>query len=233
MSITVDTDTLRVADALPDAAIVRRIRAGEVALFEILMRRYNQRLYRLARAIVRDDAEAEDVMQQAYVNAYIHLDQFAERAKFSTWLCRIALHEAWARARRRRRFAEAETMTKRPEEPPAAVANREREPEPVAYGGEVRRLVESALDALPEIYRSAFILREVEELSTSEAAEYLDVTEDVVKTRLSRARALLREELSGRIENGARDLFAFHAPRCDRVVERVLSHLGIAHPTVH
>jgi RNA polymerase sigma-70 factor (ECF subfamily) len=219
-------------EALSDEEVVGRIRAGEPALFEILMRRYNQRIYRVARAIVRDDSEAEDVMQQAYVNAYTHLDQFAGRAKFSTWLSRIATYEAYARVRRRRRVTETDTMRK-PENPPTVVASDEIDPERQAYGAELRRALEGALESLPEIYRSAFVLRDVEGLSTAEAAECLDVSEDVVKTRLSRARALLREELFATAGLAAGDVFSFHAVRCDRVVERVFAELRIVRPTLH
>jgi RNA polymerase sigma-70 factor (ECF subfamily) len=219
-------------EALSDEEVVGRIRAGEPALFEILMRRYNQRIYRVARAIVRDDSEAEDVMQQAYVNAYTHLDQFAGRAKFSTWLSRIATYEAYARVRRRGRVTETDTMRK-PENPPTVVASDEIDPERQAYGAELRRALEGALASLPEIYRSAFVLRDVEGLSTAEAAECLDVSEDVVKTRLSRARALLREELFATAGLAAGDVFSFHAVRCDRVVERVLAELRIVRPTLH
>ena len=213
-----------------DEDIVARIRAGESALFELLMRRYNQRVYRVARAIVRDDAEAEDVMQQAYVNAYTHLDQFAGRAKFSTWLIRIVTHEAFARARRRSRFTEIDAM--KPTELPPPARDDTHDPERQAYAAELRRAMEHALETLPEIYRSAFVLRDVEGLSTTEAADCLEVSDDVVKTRLSRARALLRKQLLDVAGTAARDMFAFGAARCDRIVDRVLAELRIAHPTV-
>jgi RNA polymerase sigma-70 factor, ECF subfamily len=171
-------------------------------------------------------------MQQAYVNAYTHLAQFAERAKFSTWLSRIATYEAYARVRRRRRFTETDTMTK-PENPPTGVASEEIDPERQAYRAELRCTLESALGRLPEIYRCAFVLRDVEGLSTSEAAECLEVSEDVIKTRLSRARALLREELFKTAGLAAADVFPFHASRCDRVVERVFAQVGIVRPTLH
>ena len=216
--------------ALADDEVVRRVRAGEPALFEILMRRYNQRLYRVARAILRDDAEAEDVMQQAYVNAFTHLDQFAERAKFSTWLTRIATYEALARLRRRRRLREVDAMEERGD-PLDSFAAPGPDPERQAFVGELRRALEAALATLPETYRCVFVLRDVEGLSTTEAADCLEVSEDVVKTRLHRARALLREELWGQAGLAARDVFAFHAVRCDRVVASVFDALGL--PIVH
>ncbi|HEV7501693.1 MAG TPA: RNA polymerase sigma factor [Vicinamibacteria bacterium] len=221
------------AGQLSDQEVVRRVRGGEGPLFELLMRRYNQRLFRVARAIVRNDAEAEDVMQQAYVNAYTHLDQFAERAQFSTWLTRIAVHEALARVRRRRRLTEIETMTDT-DDADGVLRSRDPNPEQQALTGELRAALESSLDAIPEIYRTAFVLREVEGLSTTEAAECLETSDDVVKTRLHRARTLLRRELLQRAGSGARQAFSFHATRCDRVVALVLATLGLAAaPRVH
>ncbi len=212
--------------ALPDEEVVRRVRAGERELFEILMRRYNQRLYRVARSILKDEAEAEDVMQQAYVNAYTHLGQFADRARFSTWLTRIAVYEALGRLRRRRRVREVDVDSET-EGTGATLASGQPNPEQQALSGELRRLLETAVDALPGNSRAAFVLREVEGLSTAEAAECLGVREDVVKTRLHRARLLLRKELSERAGIVRQDAFAFHASRCDRVVAAVLARLRL------
>src|SRR5579864_9489121 len=208
-----------------DEEIVDRVRAGETALYEIIMRRYNQRLYRVARAIVRDDAEAEDVTQQAYVNAYRHLDQFASRAMFSTWLTKIAVHEALARARRRGRFDEKEAVHDEDTETMGALKSPGADPERQAFAGELRVLIESAIEALPEHYRAVFVMREVEGMSTAESAECLDITEETAKTRLHRARMLLRGTLYERagIESGA--AFSFHAPRCDRIVARVFEQI--------
>lgn len=216
-------------EALADEEVVRRVRLGEPALFEILVRRYNRRLYRVARSILRDEAEAEDVMQQAYVNAYLHLGQFAERARFATWLTRIAVHEALARARRRGRAMEVEL----PDTDEAADALRSARPSPEqeALAGELRRVLEGALDALPRAARTVFVLREVEGLSTAEAAACLGVSEDVVKTRLHRARASLRRELFERAGLVQRDAFAFHATRCDRVTAAVFARLAL--PRLH
>ena len=201
--------------------------AGEAALFEILMRRYNQRLFRVARAIVRDEAEAEDVLQQAYVNAFTHLHQFAGAARFSTWLTRIASNEALARLRRRARYVDIDEDDDRAE----GALTDETDPEKEAFQSELRRALEASLDALPRIYRSVFVLRDVEGLSTAEVAQVLEVSEDVVKTRLHRARVLLREDLFQRAGLSASSLFSFHAVRCDRVVAGVFARLGV--PTVH
>jgi RNA polymerase sigma-70 factor (ECF subfamily) len=209
---------------LSDGEVVRRVRAGETDLFEILMRRYNQRLYRIARSVRPSDAEAEELAQEAWVRAYEHLDQFGGRAAFSTWLIRILLHEGWARARRDRRFQEL----------PAEIPNEgttmneapnETGPEREALGNEVRSMLEAAIESLPELYRTVFVMREVEELSTSEAAQCLDVTEEVVKTRLHRARAALRKELLAMAGGQARSAYPFLGVRCDRIVERVLGRI--------
>ena len=190
------------------------------------MRRHNQRLYRTARAIVRDEAEAEDVMQQAYVNAYTHLGQFTGRARFATWLTRIAIYEALGRIRRRARVTEIESMADAGE---GGVVLQDRGPNPErqAFIGELRRTLEGGVDALPEAYRSVFVLRDVEGLSTAETAESLDLTPDVVKTRLVRARAQLRRSIWERAGLASRDLFPFHAPRCNRVVAAVMAQLGL------
>jgi RNA polymerase sigma-70 factor (ECF subfamily) len=217
-------------EALSDEDVVRRVLRGESALFEIVMRRYNQRLFRVARAIVRDEAEAEDVLQQAYVNAYTHLHQFAGQARFATWLTRIATHEALARLRRQVRGQERNGMGDA-EESMDALPAPEPDPEKQAFTGELRRALEASLDALPQTYRTVFVLRDVEGLSTAEAALCLEVSEDVVKTRLHRARALLREDLFDRAGLSARNVFSFQAERCDRTVAAVLARLGL--PVVH
>jgi RNA polymerase sigma-70 factor, ECF subfamily len=214
----------RDAAGLPDDEVVRRVREGEAALFEVLMRRYNQRLYRAARSIVKDEDEAEDVMQQAYVNAFQHLDQFAGRASFATWLTRIAVHEALARRRRRGRAVEIEAMQSDDGEA-GALTSTDPDPEEQALTGELRRTLEAALDCLSPMYRVVFVLREVEGLGTAETASCLETSEDVVKTRLHRARALLQRELLARAGQGARHAFTFRAYRCDRVVGAVLARI--------
>ena len=220
-------DLVRSLADVPDEEIVRRVVAGDSALFEVLMRRHNQRLYRVARAILRNDAEAEDVMHQAYVNAYVHLDQFADRARFSTWLTRIATYEALARLRRRGRFTEIEGMSESARDG-EVLATQGTNPEREAYLGELRTTLEGSVDALPEAYRSVFVLRDVEGLSTAETAESLELSEDVVKTRLVRARAQLRRSIWERAGLASRDLFPFHAPRCNRVVAAVMAQLGLS-----
>jgi RNA polymerase sigma-70 factor, ECF subfamily len=215
------------AASLSDADIVRRVRDGEAAMFEILMRRHNQRLYRVARSVIRDETEVEDVMQQAYINAFRHLHQFEQRSLFSTWMTRITLNEAFARRRKLQqsalisegRFdAEGEGWT-----PMDTVRSPQPDPERQAYAGELRRVLEEAVDALPETYRTVFMLRDIEGLSTTEAGEGLGLSEEAVKTRLHRARALIRGSLTRRLGDAAAGAFAFPATRCDRVVAAVLA----------
>jgi RNA polymerase sigma-70 factor (ECF subfamily) len=204
---------------LPDEEIVGRILAGEPPLFEVLMRRHNQRLYRAARAILRDDREAEDVMQEAYVNAYTHLAQFDRRAKFSTWLTKIAVHEALARARRRGRYASLDDSSLEDRMPTLSSPDPERQ----AFGREIGAFIEAAVDDLADGYREVFMLRQVQGMSTAETAEVLGVSEDVVKTRFSRARAALQRDLLARTGVAAASAFTFGQERCDRLVARVLS----------
>ena len=210
---------------LRDEDIVSRVLAGETALFEIVMRRYNQRLYRISRAILRDDGEAEDVMQDAYVRAYEHLDQFAGRAAFSTWLTRIAVHEALARKRRRGRYDDLDALQATHGDSMPILKSSAPSPETDASSSETRRILESAIEALPEAYRAIVVLREVEEMSVADTAASLGLTEGTVKTRLHRAHAMLRKELYARAQGRATDLYQFHAVRCDRVVKAVFERI--------
>jgi RNA polymerase sigma-70 factor, ECF subfamily len=230
--MTMDTPGLELtADAtgagLPDEEIVKRIRAGDRGLFEILMRRHNQRLYRAARAVLKDEREVEDVMQQAYINAFTHLPQFQERSRFSTWMTRITLNEAFGRRRKMRR---SDILTAADEDSARAVVDTARsplpDPERQAYGQELSRVLEAAIDTLPETYRTVFMLRDIEGLSTGETCDGLGLGEEVVKTRLHRARAMIRDAVTARVGAAGPAAFQFHAPRCDRVVAAVLARIG-------
>jgi RNA polymerase sigma-70 factor (ECF subfamily) len=208
----------------PDEVLIQRVIDGDTAGFELLMRRYNERVYRAVRAIVRDEQEAEDVMQQAYVNAFTHLRQFNGAARFSTWLTRIAINEALARVRRRGKYESFDDELSNVE---PLMSNRPAEnPERETFGHELRGLLEWAIDNLPGGMREVFMLREVEGLSTLEVAACLGVSEDVVKTRLSRGRAALRRLLIERIGATAPEAFRFYRPRCDRVVAGVLARIS-------
>ncbi len=212
-------------EPLSDEEVVARVLAGETAMFEIVMRRHNQLLYRVARSVLRNDGEAEDVMQDAYVRAYERLDQFAGRAKFSTWLTRIAVHEALARQRRGNRYQELDSMSDREGDPMDRLATLAPDPEQQASNSETRRLLEEAVEKLPDAYRTIFMLRDVEEMSTSDTAHVLDISEENVKVRLHRARALLRKSLYARAGMERKEAFNFHAVRCDRVVRNVFERI--------
>jgi RNA polymerase sigma-70 factor (ECF subfamily) len=208
--------------SLTDEEVVSEVLEGRKALFEILMRRHNERLYRAARAVLRDDREAEDVMQQAYVNAYANLRQFDGRAAFATWLTRIAVHEALARLRRRGRYEPLDDEHA-PELPmPPTFPDPERQ----AISRELAGLMEGAIDRLPDGNREVFVLREVQGLDTRETADSLGISEDAVKTRLSRAKATLRRDLLERAGVAAPSAFQFHDSRCDRIVAAVLARIG-------
>jgi RNA polymerase sigma-70 factor, ECF subfamily len=211
-------------NTLTDEQVVAQVLDGHTALFELLMRRYNERVYRVARAMVRDEDEAEDVMQQAYVNAYANLRQFNGRSQFSTWLTRIAINESLGRLRRQRRYEPLDDQSSGVEH--AMMQTPPGNPEQQALTGELRALLEWAIDGLPDGAREVFVLREVEGLSTSEVADLLSVSQDVVKTRLSRARGTLRRELTARMGSTTSEVFRFHRPRCDRVVARVMARIA-------
>jgi RNA polymerase sigma-70 factor (ECF subfamily) len=191
---------------------------GDSALFETLMRRHNQRIYRAVRAVLRSDDEAEDVLQQAYLNAYTHLDQFAGEAQFSTWLTRIAVNQALAHRRKRGIPFEDQGETE-------VADTKTLDPERQAAASELRNLMEEEVEALPDAFRATFVMREVEGLSTNETAETLGISEDLVKTRLSRARSLLRDNLYKRAGVTVDSLFQFGNARCDRVVSAVMTQI--------
>ncbi|GJM15005.1 MAG: RNA polymerase sigma factor [Thermodesulfobacteriota bacterium] len=222
MNINIEIDN----DTIADEEVVRRVLAGEVALFEIIMRRYNQRLYRVTRGILRDAVEAEDVMQNAYVNAYTHLNQFAGLAKFSTWLTRIAVNEALTHIRNRKRFVNIDSTYNVEEETMNILSPKTPDPEEQVIAKELNVVLEAAVDSLPEAFRSVFLLRKMEGMSTAETAECLDISEQNVKIRLHRARVLLREEISASINLAAPDAFQFGGKRCDRVVVSVLKRIN-------
>lgn len=223
-------ELLRMSAALSDEEVVERVLAGDTGLFEVIMRRYNQRLYRVAYSILRRASEAEDVMQEAYVRAFHKLDQFEGRAKFSTWLTKIAVYEASARVRRRRRTvpleiaaadeAGGDLLSRRPSPSPS--------PEEHVGNRELQVVLTEAVEELPDIYRVAFVLRDVEGLDTADTAEALEISETAVKVRLHRARRMLRESVERRIGDEVHGLFAFHLHRCDRIVDGVFSRIAAA-----
>jgi len=208
-----------------DEEVVDRVRSGATALYELIVRRYNQRLYRIARAILRDDTEAKDVMQEAYVRAYQHLGQFEGRAPFATWLTRIAVHEALARLRTRQKMRQLEPPGD-DEAMETPILEKSLDPEQETSKREVARLLEEELLNLPEQYRSVLMLRDVEDLSTAETAEALGLTEENVKVRLHRGRLMMRRNLTDRIGARAKEAFPFMGTRCDRVTSAVLQRIA-------
>jgi RNA polymerase sigma-70 factor (ECF subfamily) len=207
---------------LGDEEVVARVLAGETALFEVLMRRHNRRLFRAARAIVKRDDEAEDVMQEAYTSAFRHLSSFGGRAQLSTWLTRIVVNEALLRLRREGRAVRLDDA--------GIDEERMQDPKPTPEGAtsdaELRLLLEEAVDALPVGYRTVFVMRAVEELSVAETAEALELSDEAVRVRLHRARSMLRDELARKLDAVAPQAFDFHLSRCDRVVSAVLERIG-------
>lgn len=213
-----EAPTALTGDQLTDAEVVRRVVAGDAAIFEILMRRHNQRIYRTVRAVLRSDDEVEDVMQQAYLNAYQHLHQFAGTAQFSTWLTRIAVNEALGRRRHRGQvFGEGneEVMMR-------LVDSNAPDPEQMANASELREVLEREIAALPDSFRIVLVMRDVEEMSTAETAACLDISEDLVKTRLHRGRAMARDNLYRRAGVNLESIFTFGNSRCDRLVAAVM-----------
>ena len=211
-----------------DTDLIARAASGDARAFEALMRRYNRMLFRTARAILRDDAEAEDALQEAYLQAYGSLASFRAEAKLSTWLARIVANEALMRLRKQTRRAEIVPMQSAdaPEVEQVMDSDMDNAPDTRAARGEMRRLLEAQIDALPEIYRTVFMLRAVEELSAEETAAVLEIPAATVRTRLFRARSLLREALAQKIDVACEDAFSFAGERCDRVVASVLARLS-------
>jgi RNA polymerase sigma-70 factor (ECF subfamily) len=214
----------------PDAQLAARAGKGDTAAFEALMRRHNRTLFRTARAILRDDAEAEDALQEAYLQAYHALPGFRAESRFSTWMVRIVANEALARLRKETRRAQIVPIQSADATPGLAelvddTPMNDHRPEPSAERAELRRLLEAQIDALPDAYRTVFMLRAVEELPVEEVATVLQVPEATVRTRFFRARSLLREALAQKIDLAYADAFAFAGERCDRIVAAVLARL--------
>ena len=213
---------------LTDAEIVTRVLGGDVELFEVLMRRHNQRVFRAARAIVRDEAEAEDVMQEAYARAFTQLAQFQGRSQWSTWVTRIAVNDALGRLRRQGRFVNtdvSELEESSMDHPTRGGGSSPPGPEDQVAARELNGFLERAVDGLPDIYRTVFVLREVEELSTAETADCLGISEELVKVRLHRARGELRRRLESNVGSAMRGVYGFHLSRCDRVVDNVMARI--------
>ena len=228
-------DSKPAAAAIDDADLAERIGRHDQTAFEIMMRRHNGKLFRVARAILKDDAEAEDALQDAYVDAYRHIDEFRGGARLSTWLTRIVINQALMRLRKHKRSrivvplrdagaagpdeAEADVADERSESPPGATLR-----------AEIRRALERRIDELPIAFRTVFVMREVEDMTVEETAECLAIPAATVRTRLFRARALLREALTHDMDMATVDVFSFAGERCDRIVAGALKRSGTPAP---
>ena len=216
------------ADA-PDPELAERVAAGDTAAFEVLMRRHNRMLFRTARAILRDDADAEDALQEAYLQAYRAIGSFRAEARVSTWFARIVANEALMRLRKQARRAEIVPIQANAapdvldQLPDTAM---DKTPERWAERQQIRRLLETQIDALGDDYRAVFMLRAVEELSVEETAGVLGIPQATVRSRLFRARSLLREALAAKIDLAHEEAFAFAGERCDRIVANVMRRIG-------
>lgn len=217
-------------DQLSDTQVALRVRSGEPALFELIMRRYNRRLFRIARGILGDDAEAEDAVQEAYVCAYFKLRQFRGPDGFAGWLCQIATNEALMRRRRRKRVTlmplDALNEPSNQEAAMADPASPDNNPEAGVHEHQLHHLLERAIDGLPDAYREAFVLREVEQMSVADTAHCLNIEEATVKTRIHRARRLLQHNLTGELSAALTGAFDFDGARCDRLVAGVIQRIN-------
>ena len=209
-----------------DAALARKIGQRDQTAFESLMRRYNGRLFRVARAILKDDAEAEDALQDAYLDAYRNIDQFRGDSQLATWLVRIVANRALMRLRKQKRERVVVSMDQTADTEDGVVQFPDRSsesPTDAALRAEARRLLERRIDELPLSFRTVFVLREIEELSAEEVSACLGIPQATVRTRLFRARALLREALARDLDHATGSVYGFAGERCDRIVSAVLA----------
>ena len=219
-------------DALGDAELVRLARERNGDAFRIIMQRNNQRLYRVARSVVQDDSEAEDVVQEAYVRAFGSLGQFRGDSSLATWLTRITLNEALGRLRRQRHMVDLEVLDAEPfgktQIIPFPLMPVTADPERAAAQRQIRNLIEGAIDDLPEIFRVVFVMRDVEGLSIEETADFLGMPPATVKTRLHRARLQLRRALDEQLASTLTEAFPFDGKRCQQSADKVLARLQLA-----
>lgn len=206
--------SVSLADMTPDGELIQRIKTGEKELFEIIMRRYNQRMYRIGMSILSDEAETEDAMQNAYISCYEHLHQFENRSAFSTWLTRIMINQCFEQKRKQKKYTMKVENTDN--------VNTSASPATLLVNKELGSVMEKTIAQLPEIYRTVFVLREIEDLSVKETSEALSIEVPNVKVRLNRAKTMLKESLSGYMNNHVYD---FHLSKCDRIVSFVMSRI--------
>ncbi len=216
-----------------DSELLERARQGDAGAFGTLIRRHDKHLYRIARGVLPEDHEAEDAVQEAYVRAFTGLRDFRGAASLRTWLTRIVLNEAIRRRRRRRAMLDLDALHAAQERSPrpihsASLTARDRDPERAAAQSQIRKMLEKAIDSLPAVFRIVLVMRDVEETSIRDTASLLGIQEETVKTRLHRARRLLRDSLGEQLASALKDVFPFERPRCDALVQRLLDQLGLS-----
>jgi RNA polymerase sigma-70 factor (ECF subfamily) len=226
----------RPLEAEDDAALVERVQHADAAAFAVLMRRYNRRLYRTARAILKDDAAAEDAVQEGYLAAWRHVGAFRGDAAIGTWLTRVVVNQALQALRSKRReqvvvlFDEPSALPEGSDDAVIESPGAAEMPEDAMERAEMRRLIERKIDALPEAYRTVFVLREVEDMTVDETAGALGIPAATVRSRLFRAKARLRASLAEELDSATQEVFGFDGERCDRIVEVVLARIASLHP---
>ena len=212
-----------------DIELVEHARQGDELAFRTIMERHNQRLYRVARAVLKNESEAEDTVQEAYLRAFAALQDFRAEASLATWLTRITLNEALGRKRRQKPTVGLEALDGVQQTYAEIIrfpgVNADHDPERAAARHEIRKLLETAMDALPESFRLVFVMRDVEEMSIEETASFLGIWPETVKTRLHRARRLLRDRLEGQLASTLKDSFPFAGQRCAKITEAVLKRM--------
>jgi RNA polymerase sigma-70 factor (ECF subfamily) len=216
-----------------DNELVEVARSGDAAVFRTIMQRHNRRLYRVARGILGDDVDTEDVVQETYVKAFENLAGFRGESSLATWLTRIAINEALGRKRKRRPTADLRKVDMLDEQGEVRVlifpgTRIDSNPESEASRAEIRRLLERAVDDLPDSFRIVFVMREIEQMNVEETASQLDIPPETVKTRLHRARRMLREALQEKLGSSLQDTYAFDGERCERMTHAVLQRMGFA-----
>jgi len=217
-------------DACAELELVQRVQVGDSAAFRIIIQRNNRRLFRIARSILKNDSEAEDVVQEVYVRAFEHLSEFRGEAALATWLARIAINEAQGRLRRQRPSVDLAVLDSGGNGVSEVIPfplNPNSDPERAAAQREVRRLMEQAIDELPDAFRVVFVMRIVEGMSIEETASFLDLREETVKTRVHRARHLLRQALDAQLAPALKDSFPFDGARCAHIADLVFKRLGL------
>ncbi|HUR89355.1 MAG TPA: RNA polymerase sigma factor [Ramlibacter sp.] len=219
------TQPARVPEGIGDTELAARVASGDGAAFELLMRRHNRRLFRIARSVLRDDADAEDALQESYLSAYRAIGSFRGEASLATWLSRLVLNQCLARRRREQRRDDIVSIIPENDHDPVVEADFET-PDRSLVRSQLRTLLERKVDELPEVFRTVFVLRCIEELSVEETADLLAIPEATVRSRHFRARGLLRESLAHDIDVAEQELMGFDGERCDRIVGNVLASVA-------